>query len=210
MTNSPKQSRRVPLPNRRTGYTQSVVISGHKIHLRTGEYGDGKLGEIIIDTEKEGALVRNLLINFAKSVSLGLQHGVPLEAFVRAFTFTRFEPAGVVEGNDSVTQTTSILDYVFKELAISYLGRTDLSNQGLPPIDSDVKPTKSPQSVSSGFVRQMLDDIASQARATVIPLSTAKGKRQSKAKQSVHTTCTKCGQTMIGDGSSHICSRCDG
>jgi ribonucleoside-diphosphate reductase alpha chain len=116
------------MPNRRQGYTQKAVIGGHKVYLRTGEFGDGRLGEIFIDMHKEGAAFRAMMNNFAIAISLGLQYGVPLEEYVEAFTFTRFEPAGVVQGNDAVKNATSILDYVFRELAISYLGRHDLAH----------------------------------------------------------------------------------
>lgn len=116
------------LPGRRKGYTQKASVAGHKVYLRTGEYEDGKLGEIFIDMHKEGAAFRSLMNNFAIAVSIGLQYGVPLDEFVDAFIFTRFEPAGVVQGNDSLKNATSILDYVFRELAISYLDRTDLAH----------------------------------------------------------------------------------
>lgn len=116
------------LPTRRKGYTQKAKIGGHTLFLRTGEYDDGRLGEIFLDMNKEGSALRALINNFAISVSLGLQYGVPLEEYVDAFTFTRFEPAGFVQGNDSIKNATSILDYVFRELAISYLGRYDLAH----------------------------------------------------------------------------------
>eukprot|EP01035_Chromulina_nebulosa_P018440 gene18440-24146_t len=122
------QSNRRKLPNRRGGYTQKAVVGGHKMYLRTGDYFDGSLGEIFIDMHKEGASFRSLMHNFAMAISIGLQYGVPLEEFVEAFTFTRFEPSGVVEGNDSVKMATSILDYIFRELAITYLGRHDLAH----------------------------------------------------------------------------------
>ena len=120
---------RKKLPDRRKGYTQKASINNHKVYLRTGEYMDGSIGEIFIDMHKEGAAFRSLMNNFAISVSIGLQYGVPLEEFVEAFTFTKFEPSGEVKGNAEIKFTTSILDYIFKELAISYLGREDLSNQ---------------------------------------------------------------------------------
>ena len=116
------------MPDRRKGYTQKAVVGGHKVYLRTGEYDDGRLGEIFIDMHKEGAALRSLLNNFAIAVSLGLQYGVPLEEYVDAFTFTRFEPSGPVQGNDSIKYATSILDYVFRELAVSYLERFDLAH----------------------------------------------------------------------------------
>ncbi|MEO1975905.1 MAG: vitamin B12-dependent ribonucleotide reductase [Paracoccaceae bacterium] len=119
---------RTKMPERRKGYTQKAVVGGHKVYLRTGEYEDGALGEIFIDMHKEGAGFRAMMNNFAIAVSVGLQYGVPLEEFVDAFTFTKFEPAGMVQGNDSIKNATSILDYIFRELAVSYLDRTDLAH----------------------------------------------------------------------------------
>jgi ribonucleoside-diphosphate reductase alpha chain len=119
---------REKMPQRRKGYTQKAIVGGHKVYLRTGEYEDGKLGEIFIDMHKEGAGFRAMMNNFAIAVSVGLQYGVPLEEFVDAFTFTKFEPAGMVQGNDSIKNATSILDYIFRELAVSYLDRTDLAH----------------------------------------------------------------------------------
>jgi ribonucleoside-diphosphate reductase alpha chain len=119
---------RQKLPERRKGYTQKAIVGGHKVYLRTGEYEDGKLGEIFIDMHKEGAAFRAMMNNFAIAISVGLQYGVPLEEFVEAFTFTRFEPAGLVQGNDSIKNATSILDYIFRELAVSYLDREDLAH----------------------------------------------------------------------------------
>ena len=119
---------REKMPERRKGYTQKAIVGGHKVYLRTGEYKDGSLGEIFIDMHKEGAGFRAMMNNFAIAVSVGLQYGVPLEEFVDAFTFTKFEPAGMVQGNDSIKNATSILDYIFRELAVSYLDRTDLAH----------------------------------------------------------------------------------
>jgi ribonucleoside-diphosphate reductase alpha chain len=116
------------LPNRRKGYTQKAVVGGHKVYLRTGEYIDGRIGEIFIDMHKEGAAFRSLMNSFAIAVSIGLQYGVPLEEFVEAFAYTRFEPSGPVQGNDTVKMASSVLDYIFRELAISYLDRTDLAH----------------------------------------------------------------------------------
>jgi ribonucleoside-diphosphate reductase alpha chain len=116
------------LPQRRKGYTQKAVVGGHKVYLRTGEYEDGSLAEIFIDMHKEGSAFRSLMNNFAIAISIGLQYGVPLEEFVEAFTFTRFEPSGIVAGNDTIKMATSLLDYIFRELAISYLGRNDLAH----------------------------------------------------------------------------------
>ncbi|WP_163850041.1 vitamin B12-dependent ribonucleotide reductase [Pseudooceanicola aestuarii] len=122
------RSHREKMPQRRKGYTQKASVGGHKVYLRTGEYEDGSLGEIFIDMHKEGAGFRAMMNNFAIAVSVGLQYGVPLEEFVDAFTFTKFEPAGMVQGNDSIKNATSILDYIFRELAVSYLDRTDLAH----------------------------------------------------------------------------------
>jgi ribonucleoside-diphosphate reductase alpha chain len=116
------------LPYRRKGYTQKARVGGHKVYLRTGEYEDGQLAEVFIDMHKEGSAFRSLMDSFAIAISLGLQYGVPLEEFVEAYTFTRFEPSGMVEGNDAIKMATSILDYIFRELAISYLDRSDLAH----------------------------------------------------------------------------------
>jgi ribonucleoside-diphosphate reductase alpha chain len=125
------------LPQRRKGYTQKAIVGGHKVYLRTGEYEDGRPGEIFIDMHKEGAAFRSLMNNFAIAISIGLQYGVPLEEFVEAFTFTRFEPAGLVIGNDSIKNATSVLDYIFREMAVSYLGRNDLAHVA-PVHDEDL------------------------------------------------------------------------
>ena len=153
------------LPDRRKSYTQKAVVGGHKVYLHTGEYEDGRLGEIFIDMHKEGAAFRSLMNNFAIAISIGLQYGVPLEEFVEAFTFTRFEPAGLVQGNDTIKNATSVLDYIFRELAVSYLGRNDLAH--VPPArDEDLgnggdapAPARAPadekiaRAISSGYVR---------------------------------------------------------
>ena len=157
---------RKKLPDRRKGYTQKASINNHKVYLRTGEYMDGSIGEIFIDMHKEGAAFRSLMNNFAISVSIGLQYGVPLEEFVEAFTFTKFEPSGEVKGNAEIKFTTSILDYIFKELAISYLGREDLSNQTsnqitelIPQNDDSNYKTENAETVlknftSKGYIRK--------------------------------------------------------
>ena len=132
-----RTSEREKLPHRRKSYTQKAIVGGHKVYLHTGEYEDGRLGEIFIDMHKEGAAFRSLMNNFAIAISVGLQYGVPLEEFVEAFTFTRFEPAGLVIGNDSIKNATSVLDYIFRELGVSYLGRSDLAHV-VPPSDEDL------------------------------------------------------------------------
>ena len=119
---------RIKMPDRRKGYIQKVTIGKHKVYLHTGEYDDGKLGEIFIDTSKEGELVKALMNNFAIAISLGLQYGVPLDEFVSAYVGTKFEPSGKIDGNDRILSASSILDYIFRELAISYLGREDLAH----------------------------------------------------------------------------------
>ncbi|MGE0240930.1 MAG: vitamin B12-dependent ribonucleotide reductase, partial [Parvibaculaceae bacterium] len=164
-----KREREV-MPQRRKGYTQKAIVGGHKVYLHTGEYEDGRLGEIFIDMHKEGTALRAMMNNFAIAVSTGLQYGVPLEKFVEAFTFTRFEPAGLVQGNQSIKNATSILDYVFRELAVSYLGRHDLahvepSDIGFDALGKGVEdgsapppaPVPAARVLSSGFVRRNLN-----------------------------------------------------
>ncbi len=161
---------REKLPQRRKGYTQKAVVGGHKVYLRTGEYEDGRLGEIFIDMHKEGAAFRAMMNNYAIAISLGLQYGVPLDEYVEAFTFTRFEPAGLVQGNDSIKNATSLLDYIFRELAVSYLGRNDLAHVEPDQIGHDVMgkgvtegqaPTPVPANrmVSTGFTRHSQDNL---------------------------------------------------
>ena len=125
---SEKNGKRFSMPDRRKGYIQKATIGNHKVYLHTGEYEDGKIGEIFIDTSKEGELVKALMNNFAISVSLGLQYGVPLDEFISAFVGTKFEPSGKVHGNDRILSASSILDYIFRELAISYQNREDLAH----------------------------------------------------------------------------------
>jgi ribonucleoside-diphosphate reductase alpha chain len=158
-----QRAERRRLPERRKGYTQKAIVGGHKVYLRTGEYEDGKLAEIFIDMHKEGSAFRSLMNNFAIAISIGLQYGVPLEEFVEAFTFTRFEPAGLVEGNDAIKMSTSIVDYIFRELAISYAGRDDLAH--VQPHDLV------PDTVGKGVDREGLPpegrpDVAAVIRAT--------------------------------------------
>ena len=160
-----REVRRSRLPERRKGYTQKATVGGHKVYLRTGEYEDGQIGEIFIDMHKEGAAFRSLMNNFAIAVSIGLQYGVPLDEFVEAFTFTRFEPQGLVTGNDTIKMATSILDYIFRELAISYLDRHDLGHVNSEEINEN-SPDKSDahsqlinntKKLSRGYVRQELE-----------------------------------------------------
>jgi ribonucleoside-diphosphate reductase alpha chain len=179
---------REKLPARRKGYTQKAVVGGHKVYLRTGEYDDGKLGEIFIDMHKEGAALRAMMNNFAISVSVGLQYGVPLDEYVDAFTFTKFEPAGMVQGNESIKNATSILDYVFRELAVSYLGRNDLAHvepselgfdalgKGVDPEQPKTSPAPVPAQrfLSAGFVRkQNLSNVVVMPQGATAPSASA-------------------------------------
>ncbi|MDC3004516.1 ribonucleotide reductase [Candidatus Pelagibacter sp.] len=159
-------NRRFSMPDRRKGYIQKASVGDHKVYLHTGEYEDGKIGEIFIDTSKEGELVKALMNNFAIAISLGLQYGVPLDEFVNAYVDTKFEPSGKVYGNDRILSATSILDYIFRELAISYLNREDLAHTPSignteKTIDSNDEDTEDQQQIlkivkditSKGFVR---------------------------------------------------------
>ena len=158
--------KRFQMPDRRKGYIQKATIGDHKIYLHTGEYDDGKIGEIFIDTNKEGELVKALTNNFAIAISLGLQYGVPLEEFVDAFLDTKFEPSGKVYGNDRILSATSILDYIFRELAISYLGKEDLAHT--PGINRSIDEDKNENDdqflkivkniTSKGFVRSNYEE----------------------------------------------------
>ena len=158
--------KRFQMPDRRKGYIQKATIGDHKIYLHTGEYDDGKIGEIFIDTNKEGELVKALTNNFAIAISLGLQYGVPLEEFVDAFLDTKFEPSGKVYGNDRILSATSILDYIFRELAISYLGKEDLAHTpGIRKISQDEKNNNNDQFLkivknitSKGFIRSNYEE----------------------------------------------------
>ncbi len=142
-------NKRFSMPDRRKGYIQKASIGNHKVYLHTGEYEDGKIGEIFIDTSKEGELVKALMNNFAIAVSLGLQYGVPLDEFVSAYVDTKFEPSGKVHGNDRILSATSILDYIFRELAISYLNREDLAHT--PSIGSS-------ENISKEGINEISDD----------------------------------------------------
>ena len=163
---SERGGRRFSMPDRRKGYIQKATIGNHKVYLHTGEYEDGKIGEIFIDTSKEGELVKALMNNFAIAVSLGLQYGVPLDEYISAFVGTKFEPSGKVSGNDRILSASSILDYIFRELAISYQNREDLAHTpsigGNDTIGSDDQNTTDDQNqllkivkdiTSKGFVR---------------------------------------------------------
>jgi ribonucleoside-diphosphate reductase alpha chain len=158
--------KRFRMPDRRKGYIQKAQIGNHKVYLHTGEYNDGKIGEIFIDTNKEGELVKAMMNNFAIAISLGLQYGVPLDEYVDAFIDTKFEPSGKVDGNDRILSATSILDYVFRELAISYLGKEELahtpsiaSTADLSEGNTDDKFLKIVKNITSkGFVRSNYEE----------------------------------------------------
>jgi ribonucleoside-diphosphate reductase alpha chain len=161
-----KNNARFKMPDRRKGYIQKAQIGDHKVYLHTGEYDDGKIGEIFIDTNKEGELVKAMMNNFAIAISLGLQYGVPLDEYVDAFIDTKFEPSGNVIGNDRILSASSILDYVFRELAISYLGKEELahtpsivSNKNLDTDSGDDKFLKIVKNITSkGFVRSNYEE----------------------------------------------------
>jgi ribonucleoside-diphosphate reductase alpha chain len=181
------RAERDKLPHRRKGYTQKATVGGHKVYLRTGEYENGKLGEIFVDMHKEGAAFRSLMNNFAIAVSIGLQYGVPLEEFVEAFTFTRFEPQGMVIGNDTIKMSTSILDYIFRELAISYLDRNDLGHVGPEDLDSSTtgsgenKGFVSEKVASRGFVRRELKVVSGgTSNVTMMPQTTSLKKEETQ------------------------------
>ena len=161
-----KNNARFKMPDRRKGYIQKAQIGDHKVYLHTGEYDDGKIGEIFIDTNKEGELVKAMMNNFAIAISLGLQYGVPLEEYVDAFIDTKFEPSGNVEGNDRILSASSILDYVFRELAISYLGKEELAHTPSIASTADISADKTEDKflkivkniTSKGFVRSKYEE----------------------------------------------------
>ncbi len=207
------------LPHRRKGYTQKASINKHKVYLRTGEYMDGSIGEIFIDMHKEGAAFRSLMNNFAIAVSIALQYGVPLEEFVEAFTFTRFEPSGQVHGNTEIKFSTSVLDYIFKELAISYLGRDDFSNHDqnqtteLIP-DENINSKKKDAEIvlkeftSKGYIRKKVFD------NNLTLITNENEKSQTKKIQNDYTfegdPCDKCGNfTMYKESKKFKCLTCN-
>ncbi|WP_315755653.1 MULTISPECIES: vitamin B12-dependent ribonucleotide reductase [unclassified Bradyrhizobium] len=203
---------REKMPDRRKGYTQKAVVGGHKVYLRTGEYDDGRLGEIFIDMHKEGAALRSFINNFAIAVSLGLQYGVPLEEYVDAFTFTRFEPAGPVQGNDSIKYATSILDYVFRELAVSYMSRFDLAHvdpsesnfdalgrgvdEGKPSEDGSQQAAKY---VSRGLTRSRTDNLVVMRGGSSSPSPAGGGSIGSVASDRGGVTVTALSHARAGD-----------
>ncbi len=210
------------LPDRRSGYTQKAVVGGHKVYLRTGEYKDGTVGEIFLDMHKEGAAFRSLMNCFAIAISLGLQHGVPLEEFVDAFVFTRFEPNGMVKGNDRIKMSTSVIDYVFRELAITYLGRTDLSHVPEEDLRSDAlgsKPGQGPvgePESAPAVLRPASPHVTARAIAPVsggsAGLAAAKllsASELARLKGYEGDPCGDCGQfTMVRNGTCLKCITC--
>ncbi|MAJ97133.1 MAG: ribonucleoside-diphosphate reductase, adenosylcobalamin-dependent [Parcubacteria group bacterium] len=217
-------ARRQRLPFRREGYTQKVKIGGQSVYLRTGEYENGQLGEIFIDMHREGAAFRSLLNCFAISISLGLQHGVPLEEFVDAFVFTKFEPSGMVNGNPHVKMSTSVIDYIFRELAVSYLGREDLAHvpvdqihtRDLRPTDGDVFETQKEAVVAPAVAKApVAEPVATPAADAVKPAKVHKHNsyesEYNKAKQLGYTgdACPECGSmTMVRNGTCMKCITC--
>jgi ribonucleoside-diphosphate reductase alpha chain len=203
------------LPHRRAGYTQKATLAGHKVYLRTGEYEDGTLGEIFIDMHKEGAAYRSLMNSFAIAVSLGLQHGVPLEEFVDAFVFTRFEPNGMVVGNDRIKMATSVIDYIFREVAISYLDRNDLSHVGDDDLRTDSIGTPRSEHLDRGVSAVAATPVAEPAGATapqrsgqrVAPMLTERDEARLKGYEG--DPCGNCGQmTLVRNGTCLKCMSC--
>lgn len=210
-----ERTTRHKLPNRRGGYTQKASVGGHKIYIRTGEYKDGRIGEIFIDMHKEGASFRSLMHNFAMAISIGLQYGVPLEEYVEAFTFTRFEPSGMVEGNDAIKMATSILDYIFREIAINYLGRYDLAHVQ-PELDQGTIGTSTDYPVVMQAVEEdVLEEKATGTHgANVLPYRSGKtGNAEASAQAKIQgyagDACGECGNfTMVRNGTCLKCVTC--
>lgn len=208
-----RERARRKLPDRRKGYIQKAAVGGHKVYIHTGEYEDGELGEIFIDMHKEGAAFRSLMNNFAIAISIGLQYGVPLDEFVDAFVFTRFEPAGRVTGNDSIKSATSILDYIFRELGVSYLDRVELANaetESQNPDDlGDGKPdanaaVPAARFISKGFARGSAPD-----NLVVLPFG-KKGEPEARAAaNSEAVACPACGDFSLQQrGAAWVCDTC--
>ncbi|WP_240623381.1 TSCPD domain-containing protein [Brevundimonas lutea] len=204
---------RKKMPDRRKGYIQKASVGGHKVYVHTGEYEDGELGEIFVDMHKEGAAFRSLMNNFAISVSIGLQHGVPLDDFVDAFVFTRFEPAGKVTGNDSIRSATSVLDYIFRELAVSYLGRSELANAepDIDPLPETEAPEEVPAArfISKGFARGAAPD-----NLVVVPFGQDRNRTREAAPippaaNGDAEPCPACGDLALQRrGASLVCDTC--
>ncbi|MBM3680961.1 MAG: vitamin B12-dependent ribonucleotide reductase [Actinobacteria bacterium] len=206
------------LPHRRAGYTQKATLAGHKVYLRTGEYEDGTLGEIFIDMHKEGAAYRSLMNNFAIAVSLGLQHGVPLEEFVDAFVFTRFEPNGMVVGNDKIKMATSVIDYIFREVAISYLDRNDLSHVDDQDLRADEVGTPKSERLDRGVTAVAATPVEpvpagagveAQARMQQRPAPLLTERDEARLKGYEGDACGNCGQmTLVRNGTCLKCISC--
>ncbi len=208
-----RERARRKLPDRRKGYIQKAAVGGHKVYIHTGEYEDGELGEIFIDMHKEGAAFRSLMNNFAIAISIGLQYGVPLDEFVDAFVFTRFEPAGRVTGNDSIKSATSILDYIFRELGVSYLDRVELANAGTDDLNADGLGDGKPDAnaavpaarfISKGFARGSAPD-----NLVVLPFG-KKGELEARAAaNSEAVACPACGDFSLQQrGAAWVCDTC--
>jgi len=203
------------LPDRRKGYIQKAAVGGHKVYIHTGEYEEGELGEIFIDMHKEGAAFRSLMNNFAIAISIGLQYGVPLEEFVDAFVFTRFEPAGTVTGNDSIRSATSILDYIFRELGVSYLDRRELANgepdplngKGLGALEGDgesPEPVPAARFISKGFARGAAPD-----NLVVLPFGQKREAPVAVEAATEAVACPTCGDFSLQHrGAGWICDTC--
>jgi ribonucleoside-diphosphate reductase alpha chain len=205
------------LPHRRKGYIQKATVGGHKVYLHTGEYDDGELGEIFIDMHKEGAAFRSLMNNFAIAISIGLQYGVPLDEFVDAFVFTRFEPAGPVTGNDSVKSATSILDYIFRELGVSYLDRDDLSNadpeefnaDGLGVGLADGAPPEEQLQPASKFISKGFSRGAAPDNLVFLPFGGRKTEEAGHSPKAHGDVCSSCGDlAVVRQGALLVCQTC--
>jgi ribonucleoside-diphosphate reductase alpha chain len=197
------------LPSKRGGYTQKADVAGHKIYIRTGEYQDGTLGEVFIDMHKEGAAFRALMNNFAIAISIGLQYGVPLEEFVDAFSFTRFEPQGLVLEHDRIRMATSMLDYIFRDLAINYLGRDDLAHfKAAEHAHTTVGDPSSERHVTD--VERGMERVLRRAAPRVGSVSMAKqGRAAAVATGYTGDPCTNCGSTrVVRTGTCATCRDC--
>jgi len=212
-------AKRRRLPDRRSGYTQKAKIGGQTVYIRTGEYENGQIGEIFLDMHREGATVRSLLNNFAIAISLGLQHGVPLEEFVDAFVFTKFEPSGMVTGNKRIKMSTSIIDYIFRELAVSYLGRDDLSHVSADELDEKGNVSNStiaePDYDSEEVVSERminLDKTSTPGNGNLVKASATKmSKKVQEARIRGYTgdVCPECQSvTMVRNGTCLKCETC--
>lgn len=191
------------LPQRRNGYTQKAYVAGHKVYIRTGEYEDGKLGEIFLDMYKEGAAFRSMMNGFAIAVSLGLQYGVPLEEFIEAFVFTKFEPNGVVTGHDRIKMVTSVMDYVFRELAITYLDRQDLAHVNLEDL-IDEKPREREKEPTPKVPQEKLEE---KEEPETVSQPNRQEMEMARMKGYEGEACPECGAwTMVRNGS---CLKCD-